>query len=308
MWISEKQLHRKGFCIDLGCQTSIYWFAKETHFLTVIKIRLVQVLLLHRDSSRSAASLLFRGGTSLRLHRCRRRSIFGHPLHERLLLDDRRVILSVLRCLRRGRGPVGSNNLVIALAINDVLMFWGRWCGRVSSSEQVMVGGRELDDGGMLVGGMRAYQVRGLGRGARVDQYWTMGVRHHGGSRLRVNNRGTARQALCGTGVDYGALLLKAVVRRRDSQASLLARDEGRHQATLRSDDPAWVIVRQGRHPHHLWHGVSHLPRLIVIHRLGLNRRNCGKKNKEMTVKGNSALDICLNFKEGMYNGKTGFL
>ncbi len=163
--------------------------------------------------------------------------------------------------------------LIVALTINYVLMFWGWWHGRIFSSEQVVVGGRELDDWGMLVGRMLASQVRGLGWGTRVDQNWSMGVWDLGSPRLRVNR--TAWQALSRTGVHYvWALLLKSVVRRGNTKAGLLTRDKARHQATLWGDDPSRVIVLLGRHPQHLWHGITHPNRFIFIHWLGFNSRN----------------------------------
>lgn len=252
--------------------------------LTIIKVGLIQVLLLDRDSSRNTGSRLFCGGTSLGLYWDRRWPVFGHSLEEGLLLDDSGVILRVLGCLGWYWWTVCpcslGTMLVIALTINDVLMFWGWWRRGISSSEQVVVGGWELDNWGMLVGGMLATQVRGLGWGTRVDQNWTMGVWHHSGSRLRVNR--TAWHAFSRTGVQYGlALLLKSVVRRGDTQAGLLTGDEARHQATVWVDDPPRVIVWLGRHPQHLRHGITHPTRFIFIHRLGLNRRNWGSKMRE---------------------------
>lgn len=138
-----------------------------------------------------------------------------------------------------------------------------------------MVGGGELDDGGVLAHRMLVLlgpQWTWLGRGASVDQDGAVGIGHHPSSRLVVP--GAAAQTLTSTGVDNcWARLLEAGVWAGSGHArmtvGLLARSHDGNQVGVRLEDtPGTVVIGLRGHTQHLGHGEAHVTRLIFI--LGL--------------------------------------
>jgi hypothetical protein len=112
----------------------------------------------------------------------------------------------------RDRGvSLGSSLLREAITVDDMLLVvrLERW--RVTSPEQVLVGGGELNYGGVLA---LAPSVLLLDWGACVDQDRAVWVGHHPHpSSLLVEPFGAATQTLAPTGVHNGwALLLEAGV------------------------------------------------------------------------------------------------
>jgi len=161
-------------------------------------------------------------------------------LHVRLLLDNGGIVLRVgHRCLSLGGcGRVGGGRLWrVAIAVDDLLVVGLRISERlrITSPKQVVVGGRELDDGRVLACTEGTYRVS---RGARVDQDRPVGVRHQPSSLLI--KAGAAAQTLAPAGVHGGrALLLETCVLARKAGAETLAGG----QAVVWMKDAARVMV-----------------------------------------------------------------
>ncbi len=129
----------------------------------------------------------------------------------------------------------------VAFAVDDLLAVWLRSSEnlRVSCPKQVMVGGRELNDGRVLACYERTY---GLSWGAGVDQDRPVGVRHHPCSVLI--EAWAAAQTLAPTGVDdCRALLLETCVLAREAGAETLAGGHAGDQAVVWMEDATLVVV-----------------------------------------------------------------
>lgn len=172
----------------------------------------------------------------------------------------------------RGVG-VAEDQLVVAVGLR------GSEARGVAGPEQVVVGGGELDDGGVLA---PAQGADGLSRAAGVDQDRAVRVGHHPGA-LLINSRGGA-QTPAPAGVDDGwpllllRLLLEVSVLAGEAGAETLA---GGCAAVGVELDAALVMVVVGV-AQDLGDGEAHAVGLEVVQRLSLNGRSC--EDTEATV------------------------
>lgn len=177
----------------------------------------------------------------------------------RLLLDDGGVVVRVGHLGRLGGVGVAEDQLVVAVGLR------GREALGVACPEQVVAGGGELDDGGVLAPDHGAH---GLSRAAGVDQDGAVRVRH-GPRGLLINSR-SGGQTPASAGVDNGRprlLLLEVCVRAGEAGAQALAGDS----ATVRMKlDAALVGVVVGV-AQDLGDGEAHAVSLKLVQGLSLN-------------------------------------
>lgn len=166
----------------------------------------------------------------------------------------------------------------VSVAVDDLVAVRrrSREAMGVSSTKEVVVGGGELDDGGVLARSDGTYR---LSRAAGVDQDRAVGVRHHPPGLLI--QAGAAGETLAPAGVDDGrALLLETCVLARKAGAETLA---GGHAVVWVEDAALAVVVGVRGQAQDLGEGKADVVRFELIYGLRLNGWSCGE------VKGMSA-------------------
>lgn len=165
-----------------------------------------------------------------------------------------------------GRGCLGG----VGVAVDDRVAVgrWSRESVTISSAKEVVVGGRELDDGRVLA---RSDRTHGLNRAAGVDQDRAVGVGHHPPGLLI--QAGAAGEALAPAGIDDGrALLLETGVLARKAGAETLA---GGHAVVWVEDAALAVVVGVRGQAQDLGDGEADVVCFELIYGLRLDGRSC---------------------------------